>query len=87
VPPVLAVEVAGAAQGDTEELLREKASWYLGVGVEAVWILLPESREAIVLSPGKESRVSGDDRLPEPPGLSGLRPMARELFSQIGSRA
>jgi len=85
VPQILAVEVAEATQGDTEELLREKASWYHGVGVEAVWILLPESREAIVSSPGHESRVSGDDRLPEPPGLSGLQPRARELFAQIAS--
>lgn len=86
VPPILAVEVAGAAQGDTEERLRDKARWYLGAGVVAVWILLPESREAIVLTHQGETRVGGGSRLPEPAGLAGLRPQTLELFSQVGSR-
>ncbi|MGH9334670.1 MAG: Uma2 family endonuclease, partial [Vicinamibacteria bacterium] len=50
--PVLAVEVAGPDDGDSESALLEKARWYLGVGVEVVWILIPSTREAIVVSGG-----------------------------------
>jgi hypothetical protein len=34
---VLAVEVAGADEGDSEKALREKADWYLGGGIAVVW--------------------------------------------------
>jgi hypothetical protein len=37
VAPVLAVEVAGADEGDSEKALREKADWYLGGGIAVVW--------------------------------------------------
>src|SRR6266852_5369533 len=39
VPPLLAAEVAGRDEG--EEALREKARWYLEMGVLVAWILLP----------------------------------------------
>ena len=67
-------------------LLREKARWYLGAGVTVVWMLIPESRDVVVLSSAGESRLSGEDRLPEVPGLPGLQPRARDLFLQIESR-
>ncbi len=78
VPPVLAVEVAGI--DEDEARLRDKATWYLSHGVKVVWIVLPESRELIVLlSGGGEQRLGGDKRVAESAELSGLRP----AFSQL----
>jgi len=82
VPPLLAVEVAG--YDDPEDLLRDKARWYFAHGVATVWIVLPESREVVVLGPAGESRHGGEDTLPEPAGLGGLTPKASELFLQLG---
>src|SRR5207249_11430519 len=48
VPPVLAVEVAGRDEREPE--LRDKARWYLGVGVPIVWLVLPEQRAVIVVT-------------------------------------
>lgn len=81
VPPVLAVEVAG--KYDTEELLRQKAGWYLGHGVEVVWLVLPDVREAVVLTSGGEHRCALADALPQHPGLPGLAPRVAELFEQV----
>lgn len=81
-PPVLAVEVAG--REDTVELLRDKASWYLGHGVEIVWILVPASRTAIVVTPGEETRWTADQSVPEHPSLPGLSPRVADLFRQLG---
>jgi SAM-dependent methyltransferase len=81
VPPVLAVEVAG--KDDTEDELREKAAWYLDVGVEAVWLVLCEAREVVAVAPAGARRVGADGTLPEVPGLTGLKPRARELLHQL----
>ena len=54
VPPVLAVEVAG--REEREGLLRDKARWYLDAGVEVVWLVLPETREVLVLTRDAETR-------------------------------
>jgi Uma2 family endonuclease len=83
VPPVLAVEVAGPDEGDSEQALRDKAKWYLDVGVKAVWILLPGAREVLVISPDGEKRLRGDERIDSNPELHGLSPKASELFAQI----
>ena len=80
-PPLLAIEVAG--RDDSEAVLRSKAAWYLEHGVITVWILLPESREAIVLEHDLERRCSGDQALPPPAALAGLSPRASELFCQV----
>ena len=80
-PPLLAVEVAGI--DDTEEYLRDKARWYLEVGVRTVWIVLPQTREVLVIAPGVESRHGADTKLPEPSELPGLSPAVRELFVQL----
>ena len=86
VPPVLAVEVAGADEGASENALREKAKWYLNVGVSVVWIVFPEQREVLVISSNDEARVSGDERIQAHPGLPELSPKASELFVQVSSR-
>jgi Uma2 family endonuclease len=85
-PPVLAVEVAGVDEGDSEIALRKKAKWYLEAGVIVVWIVLPQSREVLVVSREEEKRVSPRKRMPAHPSLPGLRPKVNEFFVQIGSR-
>lgn len=80
-PPVLAVEVAG--QDDTESYLRDKARWYLAVGVELVWLVLPQSREVVVITAQGESRHAHDATLASHPALPGLAPAVRELFVQL----
>ena len=87
VPPVLAVEVAGADEGDSETALREKAKWYLSVGVSVVWIIFPERRDLLVISSEQESRVSGNEKIQAHPALPELSPKASELFVQVSSRA
>lgn len=86
VPPVLAVEVAGVDDGDSERALREKAKWYLSVGVHVVWLVLPEKREVVVISSEKERRYAGTETLQSHPELPGLRPKVSELFVQVSSR-
>jgi Uma2 family endonuclease len=89
VPPVLAVEVAGADEGDSESALRTKAGWYLSAGVAVVWILLPRSREVLVISPKGEKRLSirtSRARMPAHPALPDLRPKVSELFVQVRAR-
>jgi Uma2 family endonuclease len=83
-PPVLAVEVAG--EDDPEERLREKATWYLGAGVSAVWIVIPTMREVVVLSSEGERRHGCGERIPPAAVLPDLSPPVEELFLQI-SRA
>jgi len=84
VPPLLAAEVGGRDEGARE--LREKARWYLDVGVGVVWILLPKEREVLVVTPAGESRHQMGERLPPDPRLPGLAPQVDELFSQISAR-
>jgi len=84
VPPLLAAEVGGRDEGARE--LREKARWYLDVGVGVVWILLPKEREVLVVTPAGESRQQMGERLPPDPRLPGLAPQVDELFSQISAR-
>jgi len=84
VPPLLAAEVGGRDEGARE--LREKARWYLDVGVGVVWILLPKEREVLVVTPAGERRHQMGERLPPDPRLPGLAPQVDELFSQISAR-
>jgi Uma2 family endonuclease len=79
-PPLLAVEVAGV--DDTVELLRDKARWYLDRGVETVWIVVPQSRSALVIT--RAGEVTASERLPEPTSLPGLAPLVADFFRQIG---
>jgi Uma2 family endonuclease len=80
-PPVLAVEVAG--DDDPEDLLRAKAAWYLAAGVQLVWIVLPETKEVVVLSSTGERRRGAGQRIDEDDRLPGLHPEVRELFTQL----
>jgi Uma2 family endonuclease len=80
-PPLLAVEVAG--DDEPEALLREKARWYLDAGAEIVWLVLPESREVVVMTAAGASRFARTDALPEHPALPGLCARVAELFVQL----
>ena len=84
VPPLLAVEVAGRDEGEAE--LRQKARWYLDVGVAVVWILLPKEREVLVVTSAGESRHRMGEHLPPDPHLPDLAPQVDELFAQISAR-
>ena len=84
VPPLLAVEVAGRDEGEAE--LRQKARWYLDVGVAVVWILLPKEREVLVVTSAGESRHRMGERLLPDPGLPDLAPAVDELFRQVSAR-
>jgi Uma2 family endonuclease len=81
VPPLLAVEVSG--RDDTEAMLRDKARWYLDVGVSHVWIVLVEKREVVVLTGAGETRHAVGDTLPPHPDLPGLAPAVADLFRQL----
>ena len=81
VPPLLAVEVAGRDERERE--LRDKAGWYFRAGVPIVWIVLPESREVVVLTHEGARRYGLGDRLPSDPRLPDLAPAVDEFFVQI----
>jgi Uma2 family endonuclease len=81
VPPVLAVEVAGREEQEAD--LREKAAWYLGHGVKVVWLVLPDTREVVVVAAEGERRHGRGDTLPPNPALPGLVAPVAELFDQL----
>ncbi len=81
VPPVLAVEVSG--QDEEERVLRDKARWYLEHGVAVVWIVLPETREVVILRASGETRLVHANRVPPDAALPGLEPLVSELFAQL----
>jgi Uma2 family endonuclease len=81
VPPLLAIEVAG--RDDREPYLREKGAWYLARGVTIVWLVLPETREVIVLSKGSENRYGPDQELAATEALPGLAPVVADFFRQL----
>lgn len=81
VAPVLAVEVAGQDEGLDE--LRAKARWYLDHGVLIVWIVLPESREVVVVTASGETRHVMGEQLPAHPALPGLEPAVAAFFTQL----
>ena len=81
VPPILAVEVGGREEGEPE--LRAKAQWYLAHGVAVVWLVLPKSRDVLVVTAGGESRHRPGERLPPHPALPGLEPAVERFFRQL----
>lgn len=81
-PPVLSVEVAGQDEGERE--LRQKSVWYFSHGVERVWVVLPATREILVLYPnGREWRASSGQRLPLDELLPGLVIAVDDVFSRL----
>jgi Uma2 family endonuclease len=81
VPPVLAVEVAG--RDDTLAYLETKSEWYLGHGVEVVWIVMPDTRSVRVVTKAGHVDVAAGGRIPEHPSLPGLAPDVSAFFQQL----
>jgi Uma2 family endonuclease len=81
VPPVLAVEVAGL--DEEEPRLEEKARWYLAHGVKLVWLILPDTREVVVVRPEGRTRHGLGEALPPAAELPGLAARVDELLAQI----
>ena len=83
VPPILAVEVAG--EDEDEPALRDKAAWYLGAGVQVVWIVLPEQREVVVITGVGEHRCRLGEILAPHSALPDLTPRVADFFVQISA--
>ena len=84
IPPVLAVEVAGL--DEDEPALSEKVRWYFDHGVLIVWVVLPQTREVVVLGSAGERRYKSGDRLAPQPELPGLEPAVDAFFRQLPLR-
>lgn len=84
VPPVLAVEVAG--EDESEETLREKAHWYRAVGVEVVWLVIPESRDVVVIDRQGERRYGPGETVPPQASLPDLEVRVDDFFVQLTAR-
>ncbi len=80
VAPILAVEVTG--QDEEASDLRLKARWYFKHGVQVVWVVDGEAREAWCLTPGGQRRVGERARMPAHPALPGLTPRVRDLLPE-----
>jgi Uma2 family endonuclease len=81
VPPVLAVEIAG--EDEEERVLKDKARWYLEHGVALVWLVLPDTREVVVIRAGGEQRFGRGQRLAATDLLPGLEPEVAQFFVQL----
>jgi Uma2 family endonuclease len=81
VPPVLAVEVSG--DDEAVNVLREKARWYLSVGVLHVWLVIPEERAVLAVTLAGERRFERGESLTEVAELPGLAPAVAEFFRQL----
>jgi Uma2 family endonuclease len=81
VPPLLAVEITGI--DDDEPAMRAKARWYIDRGVRVVWIVIPDTREVVVIDQQSESRHLRNDRLPTIEALPDLSPLVSNFFAQI----
>ena len=81
VPPILAVEVTG--REENEAALRRKADWYFDVGVTAVWLVLAESREVLLLRRGSEERIDANGTIFGGDLLPGLEIPVRDLFRKL----
>ena len=79
---MLAVEVSGP--DEPEGSLREKARWYLDMGVAIVWLVLTDRREVVVITRAGETRHGMGERIPADPRLPDLAPMVEEFFRQVG---
>jgi Uma2 family endonuclease len=81
VAPVLAVEIAGEDEGEQD--LLPKAKWYLDKGARVVWIVLPESREVVVVTAAGSTTHRAGASLPEAAELPGLSPEVEKFFRQL----
>jgi Uma2 family endonuclease len=81
MPPVLAVEVGG--EDEDESVLRSKARWYLDQGVALVWLVLPATREVVVMDSSGDRRYGVRERLTSIDVLPDLEPEVSRFFAQL----
>jgi Uma2 family endonuclease len=63
--------------------LKAKARWYLEHGVPLVWLVLPRTRETIVVTSGGEAAFTREECLPTSEHLPDLAPEVSRFFAQI----
>ncbi len=79
VPPELVVEVIGKGQGWREMV--EKAGEYLGMGVDRVWVIDPDTRRVHILRSDHEPiALSEDETLADEAILPGFSCRVAEFF-------
>jgi Uma2 family endonuclease len=79
--PDLAVEVK--SPDDRVKAMRRKADYYLEHGTQIVWLVIPEQRLVIVLTPDDESYMTESDTLSGDPVLPGFTLAVRDIFEII----
>jgi Uma2 family endonuclease len=77
--PDLAVEVK--SPDDNLSKLREKAAYYLANGTRLVWLVYPEKRLIIVLTPDSEEILTENDALTGGDVLPGFEVPVERIFS------
>jgi hypothetical protein len=60
--------------------------WYCDSGVVVIWIVLPRSKEVLVIDRTGERRFGSGETLPAQASLPGLAPRADDFFVQITTR-
>lgn len=81
VAPVLSVEVADA--DETADDFTAKVAWYLGHGVEVVWVVVPSERRVVITKRDGVVTVDSPGRMPSHPALPGLTPSVTDFFRQL----
>jgi Uma2 family endonuclease len=85
VPPLLAVEVL--SPNDKPIKVLDKINDYLATGVKLVWVLDPESRQAVVYEPDKRpSTLKRTDEITGGDVLPGFRCQVADLFRLPGEK-
>jgi Uma2 family endonuclease len=84
VPPILAVEIAGARDNEVE--MAKKAFEYVQHGVRVVWLVMPASGEVLVLVRGSKKLERYNQGMSVAPvaELPGLAPAVTDFFHQLG---
>jgi Uma2 family endonuclease len=78
--PDLAVEIQSPSQSPAD--LQKKVQQYLAAGADAVWVIHPRKRQAVIHRPsGKPATVTAGQFLNAPNVLPGLRIPLSEIFA------
>jgi Uma2 family endonuclease len=80
-PPTLAVEIRSSGQSAT--LLRGKCRYYRANGVDAAWLVDPESRTVEVFDAERDGVALRKDDTLESPDLPGFALPLKELFAVL----
>jgi len=64
----------------SQQLVAASARWCLARGVGVACVVLPDSRDVVVMTPDGETRRGRGERLPADPALPGLAPPVDDFF-------